>query len=252
MLMKITCVTGTNDKSKCTLVLITQEPDQMHHLKPTRRLWCKQCFQIPTRILNGHLEFFTSFIIKWHLMWKLRLELKKPRVCFQMYIASTWIEVVQCLQNLAYMYTSWGQRTGILAYMYTSWEQRTGVQVVSGSLECLPELHQAGRVHVVSGVNSSPQVVTVGGPQLQVFLCLWETPLQTFLKGGLGGEVEEGGRRKKREEEEEEGGGGGGRRRRRGSVNLKLTYLYNDCFLIISQAYHTFIFVRSDCINTPS
>ena len=44
-----------------------------------------------------------------------------------------------------------------------------------------------------------------------------------------------------------EGGGGG-----EGEANLKLTYLYNDCFLIISQAYHTFIFVRPDCINTPS
>ena len=70
MLMKIICVTNTNDKSKCTLVFNYPRTRSDTPFETHKKALVQTVFsdEIPTRNLNGHLEFFASFIIKLHLM----------------------------------------------------------------------------------------------------------------------------------------------------------------------------------------
>ena len=76
--------------------------------------------EIPTRILNGHLEIFASFIIKWHLMWKTRVGIKETENheyhptesipeeyvfrCTLLQHGLKWYNAFTPLLNLAYMY----------------------------------------------------------------------------------------------------------------------------------------------------
>ena len=63
------CISGTNDKSECTLMGYSLQKKLMHHLKLTWRLWCEQYsfrwFLIPNRIFYINYHQIPSNGIWW-------------------------------------------------------------------------------------------------------------------------------------------------------------------------------------------